>query len=85
MWLESVPQHKVLPAKKKKKDDDDDNNNNNNNVKENVISVINNRGKWNHLRSIHTVPEQHTSRARNKGNTETAIFGTTQLLRKVLT
>ena len=30
----------------------------------------NNRGNWNHLKIIQTVPEQHTGRARNQGTTK---------------
>ena len=32
----------------------------------------NNRGDWNHLKMIQTVPEQHTTKARNRRITETS-------------
>ena len=35
----------------------------------------NNRGDWNHLTVIQTVPEQHTGQARYKGTTEISQIG----------
>jgi hypothetical protein len=45
----------------------------------------NNRGNWNNLKIIHTIPEQYTGKARNERTTvKTAILGTAHILREVL-
>jgi len=45
----------------------------------------NNRGNWNHLKIIQTVPQQHTEKARIKELQKTATVDTAHILRKVLT
>ena len=46
----------------------------------------NNNNKWNHLKIIQKVPEQHTRKARYdiKELNKTATLGTAHILRKVL-
>jgi len=44
----------------------------------------NNRGNWNHLKIIQTVPQQHTGKARIKELQKTATVVTPHILRKVL-
>jgi hypothetical protein len=43
------------------------------NVKKSDAS--NNRGNWNHLKIIQTIPEQHTGKARNQGHTDNSPTG----------
>ena len=45
----------------------------------NKCDTSNSRGKWNHLKIIQKIPEQHTWKAH-----KTAILSTTHLLRKIL-
>jgi hypothetical protein len=33
-------------------------------------NISNNWGKWNHLKIIHKIPEQHIGKAQNEGTTE---------------
>jgi hypothetical protein len=47
----------------------------------NQSDTNNNRGKWNHFRTIQKVSEQHTVKTHNQG---TVIFGTAHMLWKVL-
>jgi len=51
---------------------------------ENKSDTGNNRGNWNHLSVIQTLPEQHIGKARNQGTTKHTILGTALILRKVL-
>ena len=44
----------------------------------------NNRGNWNHLKIIQTVPQQHNSKARIKELQKTATVDTAHILRKVV-
>jgi hypothetical protein len=37
--------------------------------------IRNNRGNWNHINTIQTIPKQHTVKARNKGTTENSHIG----------
>ena len=37
--------------------------------------TCNNRGDWNHITIIQTVPEQHTVKARNQGTIENSHIG----------
>jgi len=44
----------------------------------------NNRGNWNHLKTIYKTPEQHTRKTQNQEVQKTAILVTAQILPKVL-
>jgi hypothetical protein len=39
------------------------------------IETRNNRGKWNHLKIIQKITEQHTRKVRNTGTTENSHIG----------
>ena len=44
-------------------------------MKTKAIAIRNNSGKWNHLKIIQTIPEQHFGKARNQGTTENSHVG----------
>jgi hypothetical protein len=50
----------------------------------NEIDSTNNIGKWNHLKIIQKIHVQLTGKARNIATTETAVWGTAQILREIL-
>jgi hypothetical protein len=43
--------------------------------RENKCDTSNNRGKWNHLKIIHKIPEQRTGNPRSQGATESSHIG----------
>jgi hypothetical protein len=45
------------------------------NVKTKAIITRNNSGKWNHLKIIQAIPEQHIGKARNQRTTENNHIG----------
>jgi hypothetical protein len=48
-------------------------------VCDNVIVIViisnNNRGNWNHLKSVQKIPEHHTGEARNQGTANNCHYG----------
>ena len=51
----------------------------------NKSDANNNRGNWNHVKTIHKITEQHTSKTQNQEVQKTALLGTGQILPKTLT
>jgi cell division protein FtsI/penicillin-binding protein 2 len=51
----------------------------------NMCDTINNGGNWNQFRIIQKMSEQHTWKVRHQVDKKTAILGTTNILRRVLT